>query len=97
MLRQVTPTNYTAGPLGFIDRLNCEFRNFIIPNPTTMKKIIILMTFSLLWVACERDSFDKDDPTILEKDNFSEGIYMGYFVLDDQEYWCEIEFRGVRE
>jgi hypothetical protein len=59
-----------------------------------MKKFIILITCSLLWVACERDSFDKDDPTILEKDSFSEGIYMGYFVLEDQEYWCEIEFRG---
>jgi hypothetical protein len=59
-----------------------------------MKKYIILITCSLLCIACERDLFDKDDPTVLEKDSFSEGIYMGYFVLQDQEYWCEIEFKG---
>jgi hypothetical protein len=59
-----------------------------------MKKYIILIACSLFWIACERDLFDKDDPTVLEKDSFSEGIYMGYFVLQDQEYWCEIEFKG---
>ncbi|MBK7133665.1 MAG: hypothetical protein IPH69_12840 [Bacteroidales bacterium] len=59
-----------------------------------MKKYIILITFSLLCIDCERDLFDKDDPTILEKDSFSEGIYMGYFVLQDQRYWCEIEFKS---
>jgi hypothetical protein len=59
-----------------------------------MKKYIILISYLLLGAACERDPFDKNDPTVLEKDSFSEGIYMGYFVLQDQEYWCEIEFKG---
>jgi hypothetical protein len=59
-----------------------------------MKKYIVLIICALLYYGCERDLFDKDDPTILEKDSFSEGIYMGYFVLQDQEYWCEIEFKG---
>jgi len=57
-----------------------------------MKKYIILITCSLLCFGCERELFDKDDPTILEKDTFSEGIYMGYFVLQNQNYWCEIVF-----
>ena len=59
-----------------------------------MKKYLILITCSLLCFGCERDLFDKDDPSVFEKDSFSEGIYMGYFVLQDQNYWCEIVFRG---
>jgi hypothetical protein len=59
-----------------------------------MNKYIILITCSLLYFGCERDLFDKDDPSVLEKESFSEGIYMGYFVLQDQNYWCEIEFRS---
>ena len=59
-----------------------------------MKKFLIIIVCSLLYISCERDLFDKDDPSVLEKDSFSEGIYMGYFVLQDQNYWCEIEFRG---
>lgn len=59
-----------------------------------IKKYIILIACSLFWIACERDIFDKDYRAVLEKNSFSEGIYMGYFVLQDQEYWCEIEFRA---
>lgn len=50
-----------------------------------MKKYIILIACSLFWIACERDIFDKDYRAVLEKNSFSEGIYMGYFVLQDQE------------
>jgi hypothetical protein len=59
-----------------------------------MKKYLVFITCSLLCLGCERDLFDKDDPSVLEKDRFSEGIYMGYFVLQNQNYWCEIEFKG---
>ena len=59
-----------------------------------MKKYFILIAYSLLCFGCERDLFDKNDPSVFEKDSFSEGIYMGYFVLQDQHYWCEIVFRG---
>jgi len=59
-----------------------------------MKKFMVLITCLLLCFGCESDLFDKDDQTILEKNNFSEGIYMGYFVLQDQEYWCEIVYSG---
>jgi hypothetical protein len=59
-----------------------------------MKKYLIFITYSLLCFGCERDLFDKDDPTILEKDSFSEGVYLGNFVLHDQAYWCVIEFNG---
>ena len=58
-----------------------------------MKKFLVLIAFSLLYIGCERDQFDKNDPSVLEKDSFSEGIYMGYFILQDQNYWCEIEFK----
>ena len=66
-----------------------------------MKKYLILIGCSLLYIGCERDLtviddskdlFDIDDPSILEKNSFSEGIYMGYFELRDQNYWCEIQF-----
>ncbi len=57
------------------------------------KKYLILIVFSLFYFGCESDLFDKDDSSALEKNSFSEGIYMGYFVLHDQNYWCEIEFR----
>ena len=68
-----------------------------------MKKYLFLIVCSLLYFGCERDLsdiddprdlFDIDDPSVLEKDSFSEGFYMGYFVLQDQNYWCEIEFRS---
>lgn len=59
-----------------------------------MKKYLILIACSLLFNGCDKDQFDRDDQSVLEKDSFSEGIYMGYFVLQDKNYWCEIEFRN---
>ena len=59
-----------------------------------MKKAAHLFLLIIIVSGCEGDLFDKDDPSVLEKDSFSEGIYMGYFVLRDQNYWCEIEFRS---
>jgi hypothetical protein len=61
-------------------------------NLIPIKKLLILIVCSLFYYSCERDQFDKNDPSILEKDSFSEGIYMGYFVLQNQNYWCEIVF-----
>ena len=63
-------------------------------NPIAIKKHLVFIACYLLCLGCEKDLFDKDDPSVLEKDSFSEGIYMGYFVLQDQNYWCEIEFKG---
>lgn len=61
-----------------------------------MKNLLILLFCSLLMCACDKndDQFDKSEPTILEKNSFSEGIYMGYFVFHEISYWCEIEFRS---
>lgn len=59
-----------------------------------MKKLLFLIACSILCCSCDKDQFDKDDPSVLEKDSFSDGVYMGYFVLQDQNYWCDIEFTG---
>lgn len=63
-----------------------------------MRKLFILIACVLLSFGCEREQsekteqYDMNDPSVLEKDSFSEGIYMGYFVLRNQNYWCQIEF-----
>lgn len=59
-----------------------------------MKRFIVLIVCSLLYYSCDKDQsqFDNDDPSFLEKNSLSEGFYMGYFVLRDQDYWCEIQF-----
>jgi len=59
-----------------------------------MKKYFVLLTCLLLCFGCENDKLDSDEEALLEKDRFSEGIYMGYFVFQDQNYWCEIVYNG---
>jgi len=60
-----------------------------------MKIFLLFITSLLLCVGCDRtneDQLDKDDSSILEKNRISDGHYMGYFVFENKNYWCSIDF-----
>lgn len=61
-----------------------------------MKKYLFLIACLLIFYSCDKDQsqFDRDDPSVMEKNTLSDGFYMGYFVLRDQNYWCEIQFKS---
>ncbi|MBW6481275.1 MAG: hypothetical protein K0B37_17750 [Bacteroidales bacterium] len=67
-----------------------------------MKKYLILIVCSLLYIGCDKvnddkvndDQFDNNDPSVLNKNNIATGNYMGYFIYQDKSYWCQIVFEN---
>jgi hypothetical protein len=60
-----------------------------------MKKLLILIICSLVFIDCNKvknDPFDDNDPSILYKNTIADGIYMGNIVYQGKSFWCEIEF-----
>lgn len=66
-----------------------------------MKKLLILIICTLLFIGCNKvkndnnynnDTFDINDPSILFKNTITDGFYMGNFVYQGMNYWCEIDF-----
>ncbi len=39
---------------------------------------------------------NNDDLPILEKDNITDGHFVGHFVLDNRNYWCNIEISNKK-
>jgi hypothetical protein len=59
-----------------------------------MKNLLLSISLLILCFGCVKSDekpTDNDDTPILEKNNISDGHYLGHFVLDNRNYWCSIE------
>jgi hypothetical protein len=71
-----------------------EIKNPILFIYCKMKNLLLCISLIIICFGCaksEEKPTNNDDTPILEKNNISDGHYMGHFVLDNINYWCSIE------
>ena len=59
-----------------------------------MKMILLTILCLVFYFGCAKTNENpntNDDLPILEKDNISDGYFVGNFVLDNRNHWCSIE------